>query len=81
MLTPEQTLWRAVLGQAYADAEPAPDEIESDDCKPATRVKARRFLRADTPHDAAILAVICDFAEVPCDRVLTWARARYAAVA
>jgi len=81
MLTPEQRLWRAVLGQAYADAEPAPDEIAMDDFKPIKRMKAQRFLRADTPHEAASLAVICDFAEVPYDRVVGWARERHAVAA
>ena len=81
MLTPEQNLWRAVLGQAYADAETAPGEIETDDFKPVKRTKARRFLRADTAQAAEILSVICDFAEVPYDRVVLWARERYAAAA
>jgi hypothetical protein len=79
MLTPEQKLWRAVLGQAYVDAEPAPDELEIAGFVPPKRAKAQRFLRADTPHDAEILEVICDFAEVPCECVVLWARERYAA--
>jgi hypothetical protein len=81
LLTPEEKLWRAVLGQAYADAECAPGEVETDDIEPADRSSARRFLRADTPLDAETLSVICDSAEVPCDRVVLWARRRYAAAA
>jgi hypothetical protein len=81
VLTPEQKLWRAVLGQAYVDAEPAPDEVEIADFVPAKRAKAQRFLRADTPYDAETLDMICDFAEVPCDRVVRWARERYATAA
>ena len=81
MLLPEQKLWRAVLGQAYADAECAPGEVEVDDFAPAERVKARRFLRADTPLDAEALTAICESAEVPCDRVMIWARQRYATAA
>jgi hypothetical protein len=81
LLTPEQKLWRAVLGQAYADAECAPGEIEADDFAPADRTSARHFLRADTSLDADALGAICDSAVVPCDRVVLWARRRYAAAA
>lgn len=76
MLIPENKLWRAVLQQAYEDAElwvdtadDGPDSLE--------RTLARRYLRADGPGEAAGLRLICDFADVPADRVISWARKRY----
>ena len=77
VLTPEQRLWRAVLEQAYADAESlaAASAIEMENC-----VLAREFLRADTPDIAEILLLVCDFAEIPADRVIVWARRRFPAV-
>ena len=75
VLTPERKLWRAVLQQACADAN------SSQDCQeavgPATRSIARRFLRAAGSSEAAILALVCDFAGVPYDRVVLWARQRF----
>jgi hypothetical protein len=79
MLTSEQKLWRAVLEQAYADAEGA--SAEDDDLAAIELTRARRFLRADRPREARSLALICDFADIPRDRVVLWARQRYPAAA
>ncbi len=84
LLTPENRLWRAVLEQAYADAESSGDsgdESESD-CSdvvdgPPERIRARCYLRGDNKQDAASLVMVCGFAEVPADRVLNWARRNY----
>lgn len=75
VLTPERKIWRAVLEQAFADAE---GTAEPDpDSGLATQVIARRFLRGAGPCEAELLALVCDFAEVPYDRVVLWARKRY----
>lgn len=78
IITPELKVWRAVLEQAYQDAElsagPEADGAESSEC-----TKARRYLRADSPHEAENLKLVCDFADVPADRVISWARQRYRA--
>jgi hypothetical protein len=72
----ERKLWRAVLGQAYEDAEMTPimDGIAAE---PLESSRARRYLRADSPFDVADLALVCDFADVPVDRVISWARQRF----
>ena len=75
----ETRLWRAVLQQAYDDAELA-ESLELD-WEPELRVQARAFLRADTPDDAALLKRVCHLADVPADRVYLWARQRYPLVA
>lgn len=75
VLTPERKIWRAVLEQAYADAEGAAEP--DPDSGLATRSIARRFLRAASPIEAEVLALVCDYAEVPYDRVVLWARQRY----
>jgi hypothetical protein len=81
ILTPERRLWRAVLEQAFADAElpacSADAAGEGTDFEPVERKQARRFLRADSPHEQASLEMVCDFADVPADRVIPWARRRY----
>jgi hypothetical protein len=84
LLTPENRLWRAVLEQAYADAESgcdSGDESESDSSDvvdgPPERIRARCYLRGDNKQDAASLVMVCGFAEVPADRVLNWARRNY----
>jgi hypothetical protein len=74
VLTPERRLWRAVLGQAYEDAESNSAESARELGK---RECARHFLRADSPEEAEILAQVCEFAEIPMDRITTWARKRY----
>ncbi len=74
ILTPERKLWRAVLEQAYQDAELP---LSADGSEPIERMRACRFLRADTRQEAAGLKLVCDFAEVPVDRLLLWARRRY----
>jgi hypothetical protein len=76
ILTPERKLWRAVLEQAYVDAELP---LSLDGSEPIERILACRFLRADSPHEAQNLDVVCEFADVPADRVILWARRRYAA--
>lgn len=75
VLTPERKIWRAVLEQAFADAE-GTAEFDPHSGS-AIRAIARRFLRAAGPYEAHILARVCDFAEVPYDRVVLWARQRY----
>ncbi len=73
MLTPEQKLWRAVLEQAYLDAE----ESAATNVTPRQRFRARRFLCAEKPEEATSLTIVCDFAELPADRIVRWARRRY----
>ena len=77
VLTAERRIWRSVLNQAYADAE-LPDGVESEDELFIEQIRARRFLRADTLGEKEELRLVCDYAEVPLDRVVTWARKRYA---
>jgi len=74
LLKPEQKLWRAVLEQAYLDAElPSPD----GDLSEKEHLRARSFLQGEDPEDALLLALLCDFAEIPADRIVVWARRRY----
>ena len=79
-VTPEVRLWRGVLEQAYADAEllGIAEDDELFDELIIEQIRARRFLRADTPGEKEGLRLVCDYAEVPFDRVVTWARKRYA---
>jgi hypothetical protein len=78
----ERKLWRAVLEQTYEDAESASaaDGIapvwESAECQ-----KARCYLRGDSSFEAAELKLVCEFADVPHDRVISWARRQYAVAA
>jgi hypothetical protein len=74
VITPERKLWRAVLGQAYADAQ---QPLLADGAEPFERTCARAFLRADEPLEEEILRLVCEFAAVPCDRVVLWARKQY----
>ena len=84
VLTAEHRLWRAVLEQAYVDAESGPDasDVQADDDNAAGDgshecLRARCYLRGDSKPDAASLVAVCSFAEVPADRVLNWARRNY----
>jgi hypothetical protein len=80
LLTPENRLWRAVLEQAYTDAESgceALDESDDQGYGPPLRIRARFYLRGDNKQEAASLSMVCGFAEVPADRVLNWARRNY----
>ena len=72
-LTPERKIWRAVLEQAREDAELP---LNADGSEPIERALARCFLRAK-PEDAEDLALVCDFAGIPLDRVALWARKRF----
>lgn len=74
-ITAENKLWRAVLEQAYDDAEQPQSGDGSD---PDARVRACHYLRADTRAEEEHLKLVCEFAEVPFDRVLNFARKRYA---
>src|SRR5271168_5213206 len=74
VLTPERRIWRAVLGQVYADAELA---TFSEDSEAVERTVARKYLRADSADEKEILELVCDFADVPADGVILWARRRY----
>jgi hypothetical protein len=76
MLTPENKLWRAVLEQAYTDAELWADCDDNGD-GPAERIQARGYLRGDGAQATANLALVCDFAAIPADRVTGWARKHY----
>lgn len=78
--TPERKLWRGVLEQAYADAEFSLG-LEEDDELFSDHDRARRFLRADIASEAEELKLVCDYAEIPWDRVVCWARKRYAPLA
>jgi hypothetical protein len=62
------------LQQAYDDAELSDDL--ANDFEPALRIQARGYLRADSGFEAA-LKLICDYADVPADRVVLWARKQY----
>jgi hypothetical protein len=78
LLTSENRLWRAVLEQAYADAESRSDAVSDDaDDGPPERIRARCYLRGDNKQEAAALTTVCGFAEIPADRVLNWARRNY----
>ena len=72
VITPERKLWRAVLTLAYEEAE-----MPADCGSPAERAKARAYLRAQSPFEAADLELVCGFAELPMDRLVSWARRRY----
>ena len=76
----ERKLWRAVLGQAHEDAESTPMAEETAE-EPLEASRARRYLRADSAFDAANLAIVCEFADVPPDRLILWARQRFAQAA
>ena len=77
ILTPERKLWRAVLTQAFEDAEMTPIEGEPG-AEPMEASQARCYLRGDSPFEAADLKLVCDFAELPADRVILSARRKYA---
>jgi hypothetical protein len=72
----ERKLWRAVLEQAYEDAEMCAigDETGSE---PFECARARRYLRADSPYEITNLKLVSEFANVPADRVVLWARTQY----
>lgn len=72
----ERSLWRAVLTQAYEDAEMTPIG-DGTPLEPFECARARRYLRAESPHEAANLKLVCEFAGLPADRVCLWARQRY----
>ncbi len=72
----ERKVWRAVLGQAHEDAEMTPIAEETA-TEPLESMRARRYLRADSPFEAANLKLVCEFADIPADRVFLWARQRY----
>jgi hypothetical protein len=80
MTDAERKLWRAVLAQAHQDAEGTPlvDEIAQE---PLVASRARHYLRADSEFDGANLAIVCEFADIPADRLILWARQRFAQAA
>ena len=80
LLTPENRLWRAVLEQAYVDAESGctSGDGRCDGCDGSQeQLRARCYLRGDSKQDTASLTMVCGFAELPADRVLNWARRSY----
>jgi hypothetical protein len=76
MVEGERKLWRAVLGQAYEDAEMHAVGEETG-LEPIECTRARRYLRADSSHEAINLEFVCEFADIPADRVVLWARQHY----
>jgi hypothetical protein len=76
ILTPERKVWRAVLSQALEDAEMMPIGDQTGP-EPFESSMARQYLRADNFEQAEHLKLVCDFADVPADRVILWARQRY----
>jgi hypothetical protein len=76
LLTPENKVWRGVLEQAYADSELP---LFSDGSEPMEKILGRSFLRADNAEEKEDLELVCGFAEVSADRVISWARQRYPA--
>lgn len=78
MSEPERSLWRGVLAQAFDDAEMTPigDESESETLEAS---RARQYLRADTVEESEHLKLVCEYAGIPADRVILWARRRYSA--
>ena len=74
----ERNLWRAVLEQAYEDAEMLASS-EDKESQPLDCARARRYLRGCSPFELGNLELVCDFADVPADRVILWARQRYTA--
>src|SRR5713101_7567945 len=78
ILTPEKRVWRAVLTQAFEDAEMTPLG-DGSGAEPVEASRARRYLRADGPFEAENLKLVCDFADLPADRVFLWARRQYPA--
>lgn len=77
MAEAERNLWRAVLEQAYEDAEML-SSTEDRESLPFDCARARRYLRGCSPFEMGNLELVCDFADVPADRVILWARRRYA---
>jgi hypothetical protein len=75
----ERNLWRAVLNQAYEDAEEPPFCDDGQLTVEASR--ARSYLRGDDPVEAEHLAFVCDLADMPADRIVLWARRQYPAAA
>src|SRR5260370_10623437 len=80
ILTPEKKVWGAVLTQAMEDAEMTPVGGETA-LQPLEASRARRYLRADSPFEAEDLKLVCDFADLPPDRVFLWARRQFPVVA
>jgi hypothetical protein len=76
MSDPERSLWRAVLAQAFEDAETAANSDESGS-EPFESSRARQYLRADNFKEAEHLHLVCEFADISADRVISWARERY----
>lgn len=76
MSDPERSLWRAVLVQAFEDAEMTPNGDENGS-EPFESSRARQYLRADNFKEAEHLHLVCEFADIPADRVISWARERY----
>lgn len=76
MIDPERGLWCTVLQQAYEDAEGF-GTGDGRGLEPFECARARRYLRADSAEEMDNLALVCEFANVPADRVLLWARQRY----
>lgn len=74
VLTPERRIWRAVLEQAYFDAHLP---LEADGSEPVERTVARAFLSTDSPE----LRLVCEYAEIPRDRVIVWARGHFSLAA
>lgn len=78
IITPEKKVWRAVLAQAFEDADMMPLDDETVP-EPFESSRARQYLRAENLQEAEHLKLVCEFADIPADRVILWARRRYPA--
>ena len=74
VLTPERKLWRAVLEQAFEDAE---IPVEENQRVPRRRNRAREYLRGDDLRVEEGLDLVCAYAQIPLDRLMVWAKKRY----
>ena len=76
MSDPERSLWQAVLTQAFEDAEMTPIGDETG-AEPFESLRARQYLRADNLKEVEHLKRVCEYADIPADRVISWARQHY----
>ena len=76
IMIPEKQVWRAVLTQAFEDAEMTAND-DGSAADPFECLRARQYLRADSAKETEHLKLVCEYAEIPADRVILWARRRY----
>lgn len=68
IMIPEMMLWKKVLEQAYHDALGRGRDASL----------AQSWLRGDTQEQRFDLVLVCDFADVPLDRMISWAQRKWA---